>query len=465
MKHFTYLIILSLSLSNFSGMTAQTIDDCATVISDKTLDDIDAIINASNTRAPITPIVVNIYFWVVNKTDGTNEYQIGETEVLKLILRINKAFNPHGIYFKFKGYDNTSFNNTNHYSDIAGVGPTAHFANLVNFAKSNNNQFFKTDALNCFIPRDMGFASGIAQPAGEALLIISPALDRQVISHELGHNLGLPHTFRGYDSSNCERVTRDPNDPSYNADTAGDRIIDTAACHDMSDINQLTCEYDGNATDCGGTPYQLFSVDEQNFMSYTYDSQYPNNTCRTMFSDGQRDKMRDVLMTDPSLSATINTVESLYKPFKGVYNPNTNEIDAHFQPGFDYQFRKCDCTCPEPTDYNDLNFTYSTTTQAQYSCSDLGPILHPVNSAILIEQIDPIQPRHCYSNGGSSNIVGGTITTFHDGNFTPNATTRAMTKEELQQDEIMECLANGLYKLVWVFENGYREERVVNKRQ
>lgn len=110
---------------------------------------------------------------------------------------------------------------------------------MFNYAASNGN--FKPDAMNVYVPsrgnEDFGGAAqGI--PANK-VTSHNASLTGNTFVHELGHALGLSHTFIGWSSSNphgCEHVTRNPNDlqdpndpylPYFNADTKGDRVADT----------------------------------------------------------------------------------------------------------------------------------------------------------------------------------------------------------------------------------------------
>src|SRR5690606_17284042 len=99
-------------------------------------------------------------------------------------------------------------------------------------------------------------------------------------------------------TTNCEHVTRDPNDPNYNADTAGDKVYDTAAdpglfanpdpngdyanCYNF---DASTCSYIGSQVDCQGTPYAIDSTVANNIMSYGSDA------CKTLFTPGQGERI------------------------------------------------------------------------------------------------------------------------------------------------------------------------------
>ena len=89
----------------------------------------------------------------------------------------------------------------------------------------------------------------------------------RTVTHEVGHGFSLYHTFQGNSctESNCE--------------SQGDRVCDTPPT-----ITSTSC----NSPACSGT--QLV----ENYMDYT------NEDCMDMFTQGQKTRMRDALMTQRS---------------------------------------------------------------------------------------------------------------------------------------------------------------------
>lgn len=129
-----------------------------------------------------------------------------------------------------------------------------------------------------------------------------------ILVHEIGHALGLRHTWFGYGSSNCEAVTRDPNDPDYNADCAGDAVTDTNAMpmfapYDNNHPIDTNCNYTGTGTDCYGTPYTITQADVKNYMGYL------RQDCRQLFTTGQKIRMRET-MIHPNRSYYSNIIEA-----------------------------------------------------------------------------------------------------------------------------------------------------------
>lgn len=121
--------------------------------------------------------------------------------------------------------------------------------------------------------------------------------------HELGHTFSLYHTFDNQGAGK-ENKTRDPQDPCYNADKAGDLVADTDATINLDflnnsivkltnsscDINEnCNCSYTWvNTTQDNCTPKQTLDLNSNiwgNIMNYG------NRNCSRIFTRGQLDRM------------------------------------------------------------------------------------------------------------------------------------------------------------------------------
>jgi hypothetical protein len=102
------------------------------------------------------------------------------------------------------------------------------------------------------------------------------------IAHEFGHNMSLKHTYQSYDVKTI-KVMEGNSGWKY-----GDYVIDTKV--DPGDRSLFdNCVYEGDAKDSDGTLYQ---PDGLNVMGKG------QNTCRTLFSEQQRQRMKRVLLTN-----------------------------------------------------------------------------------------------------------------------------------------------------------------------
>jgi hypothetical protein len=340
----TLLLLLSIAMSaqNQRVCGTEAPDYDSPLLTAKTLHDSD----------PSTIYVVNVFFHIINYSDGTSPapsgISYGETQVLEAVRDLNVGFNPHKIYFKYIGFDvknNSVLTNT---------------ANSTNLIASG----IKTGCFNLYFAKNVvaGDAWGMF---GNTISAFSYyALETQHYStliHEIGHNMRLLHTFNGSDdATNCEHVTRVAG-PNYNAATAGDQVTDTPAQFNAGASRYNSdCEYiyDAAYMDCQGTAY--VNLEPNNYMSYD-----DTPGCIYHFTALQAKRMRDYLenTTFEHYKACYNTIESLYEPFAIVgvggtqnggpvvsktYTPNENNTGVNiwncpiftlrFQTGLTYEF-------------------------------------------------------------------------------------------------------------------------------
>ena len=364
---------------------------------------------------PLTPLVLNVRITVFNDLLGNNYFSdnnlpFGENEFMEIIKNLNLDFNSKNIYFKFLGY---SYHNCD-YSDISDANR--------NYALNSMNELNENDAVNInFVntcdgflgtptaTASMQFYSAYVPIIGRPTIIVSMprhnelrtydnesvlnlATDKKhVISHEMGHVLGLDHPNTNANQPNtatitCEHVTRDDTSSFYNATSAGDLVHDTAARrngvfpyefykypqgHPYYFLDGTLKPLTGtNATqnyDCAGTYFDFVNIKFGNMMmppikyEFARDFMYPNQR-EVTFTDGQYQSMRNYIHNPLAggdgyrVADAITNVNSLYQPFKrtpivGTQIASTKDLgngfaevcryatqSFTFQRGFNYEF-------------------------------------------------------------------------------------------------------------------------------
>ncbi|MEP3402593.1 MAG: hypothetical protein ABJZ80_06415 [Gilvibacter sp.] len=446
------------------------------------------------------PVVLNVFFWQVRDPfGGYGSAVFSEDKLLEAIASLNIQYNPYKIFFKYRGYD--GFNTPadlpleNYVWDevleqyvcetvTGAVDPNGYgnigrcqFSDFWSYATSNG--YKQEDALNIYVPYGSEFG-GAARTVGSNMTILKIGnLTSPILFHEIGHNLGLKHT-----RSNNEHTTRiqflpdgTPN-PAFNANSAGDAIVDTNAnsgfhfyVDGMSTYPFITdCDYTGEEEDELGVAYTIFPEDVINNMGNAYE-------CLTnYFTIGQVIHMHEDILDDPDLLVAITDFASLYEPYTGIYrtccwSEAAGEKPPLFQPGFDYEFVYCeDEVSPsvgrtEPWPYDDLTFD---TGDVVYSfdkaidISDFYKIKHLNNTAIRIKQIDDSHAQRCYSNLLKS-ALSGAVVKFNDGILNSNVTISHKDSLGINNPNLILDLDQGLYLIETNFDDGTQDQQVIIK--
>jgi len=219
---------------------------------------------------------IRVYFHIVRTSTGTGGFT--STQVSQLVTNLNSDYSTTGISFieKGRGYIDNNYYYTGSYDDTK-------FNQLV----AVNRQ---SDAINIYLVQtDYGRADNIP---GTALVIGGNFVLTSVLSHEMGHCIGLYHTHRGTVSeggggpTQCAELVN-----GSNGSTCGDYVSDTPA-----DPNKWSgCNYIGTGTDANG---QTYHPSTSNIMSYVAPS------CLTQLTAGQISRIHASLEGSASLKAT-----------------------------------------------------------------------------------------------------------------------------------------------------------------
>lgn len=241
------------------------------------------------------PYNVRVFIRIVRQDDGTLPGCTKE-EALQNFEEMKGQFTPHNICFQLAGLDfvdDTYLNNFNNSSYLDAIYP--------DYIKNNNLDV--DGAITIFVHYNFLNNSGSSGNAygipnnflSVARWAATAASVRSIFGHEMGHCLGLYHTFQKMDGVQ-ENVTRNVLNTCYNATSEGDLCADTPADFGTSDdfTNGTTCNYTGTATNsCDGLAYNPSTVNIMSYMPWTCIS-----ITGTALTSSQRTRMHSAI-NDP----------------------------------------------------------------------------------------------------------------------------------------------------------------------
>lgn len=263
---------------------------------------------------PTGPYYLRVYFHVVQLNNGSGGQT--PTEVEDIFDLLNADFNPHKIFFIRDCDINYIKNNTIYANgDICDFSSFVHSDGIDIFLMADDAITQGGAANN--IPSDYFFVAGTYWDAPFGSVPKS-----RITSHEMGHCLGLWHTFHGEESGSwqdCDGgVIEDPNVcqefvDNSNGTTCGDYVADTPADPGMWwEVSSPECTWQSSGTDPNGDNYD---PDEHNIMAYSHPD------CYKYFTEGQGERMREMIEASSVLQACLTT------PFGGdITHINTNTL-------------------------------------------------------------------------------------------------------------------------------------------
>lgn len=212
---------------------------------------------------------INIYIHRVIKYGyGANGYN--SSIDYNIIKNLNSSFNQYGFYFELIGSRDWV---SDVYSDPESEGI------ILSGIFDDPESFQHTDAIDIYLlPSDSQIRGGFVPSNNRKVMVIGgtrtvehcsgntalyEVVTTKVVSHEMGHCLGLPHTFDVSLGTSVDYVTEN-------------------AC-----IDPVTCQFVSNCTNCNVSSNPTLNMN--NFMSYTIPS------CMSVFSDEQVSLMRETL--------------------------------------------------------------------------------------------------------------------------------------------------------------------------
>ena len=238
-------------------------------------------LNESGSRDANAIVYVPIQYHIIGTDAGTGYYPI--KDLLAVHCLMNQRFSRSQIQFYLYAAPHY-IKNTRYFNMSDG--------NVDRDMKNGNNI---ADVCNVYIVQN-AVSSGVtvcgyATFPGfgrQGIVVQKSCMDAtsSTLTHEMGHFLGLPHTFSGWEGrdATAAATSTDERVNGSNCATRGDRFCDTPADF-ISD--RWNCPYTGAKTDFNGDLYRTV-LDGQFFMSYS------NDGCQTKFSIDQEAEMVEV---------------------------------------------------------------------------------------------------------------------------------------------------------------------------
>lgn len=230
-----------------------------------------------------TGAVVNLKFHVLHLDNGTDGYTESDVTACKNLL--NTAYNPQGISFN---YLPTHHWNKSFYLTQTDIALQSVFGDPLNQRTS--------DAIHVYLMKNPQLGAGKADgiPSNACFLggaatyngVTYQLVPSHVVSHEVGHCMGLQHTFNGFTNGTPKTESSPCTMGDFVADTPVDPVT-TKTC-----ITPHNCGYQPSGGECPLTDGSgnAYTPNLNNYMSYTV------TTCMNNFTAGQGDKMRDDAM-------------------------------------------------------------------------------------------------------------------------------------------------------------------------
>jgi hypothetical protein len=288
-RTFKYIIAILLFLSGVAE--AQTDWECGTIGPAE-----DYLLARGITEySPILDrVTLRIFIHVINRTNGTGG--LSQPEVDNAIAIMRSDFAPREIYFYELGRG--AINNDYYF----------------NFTPERFDQLIQvnshTNAIDVYLlPMSVNYGGRAADIPSTAFVVDGSLSQTSVISHEMGHCLGLWHTHSGRgcgDFRNCAEAIN-----GSNCATCGDLVCDTPADPCLAGIVNALCQYTGPPE---------FSPDVSNIMSYTRPG------CMTHFTTGQFNRSLTMIENSPILQAVVipDEVVWLHQRLQG----STSSVDS-----------------------------------------------------------------------------------------------------------------------------------------
>jgi hypothetical protein len=244
--------------------------------------------------------VVRVFFHIIRRSDGTGGQTQSEVNTAFNILKAD--YQPYGICFELMGIDEINDNDYYNVNINFVCNNSTGNTDCDNDGKFDNfHPNSHSNAIDIYLFANEKLNSGLAAGIPARALVIGGSAyginlaSSHVLSHEMGHCLGLYHTFHGLCNNEvgCAELV-----DGSNCTSCGDFVCDTPADPQTHQVNKNTCTWNGLT--CGGVPNgNTYNPRTDLLMAYL-----PPN-CMLVHTDGQVARMKAMIANSGILQQVL----------------------------------------------------------------------------------------------------------------------------------------------------------------